>query len=255
MTALRAIIADDEAPLRNHLRLMLSKIWPELIICAEAENGPQALAVIQEQKPDIAFLDIKMPGFSGIQVAEKMTVPCQVVFITAFDAYAVDAFEKDAVDYILKPASEARLRKTTERLKHRSSQGVFDATALTDEVLRRLLKIESGNIQHYLEWVNARQGEEIQVVPVSDIIYFKAEDKYTVIRTLQGEHLIRTSIQKLTETLDPDIFWRVHRGTIVNVRHIKTVHRSLSGRMDITLKKLPEKLTVSRTYTHRFKQM
>jgi DNA-binding LytR/AlgR family response regulator len=255
MTALRAIIADDEQPLRNHLRLMLSKIWPELIICAEAENGPQALGMIQEQKPDIAFLDIKMPGFSGIQVAEKMTVPCQVVFITAFDAYAVDAFEKDAVDYILKPANEERLRKTAERLKNRSSQGAFGATALTDEVLRRLSGIDSGNIPHYLEWVNTRQGEEIRVVPVADIIYFKAEDKYTVIRTLQAEHLIRTSIQKLAESLDPDQFWRVHRGTIVNVRYIKTVHRSLSGRMDIALNKLPEKLTVSRTYAHRFKQM
>jgi DNA-binding LytR/AlgR family response regulator len=255
MTALRAIIADDEQPLRNHLRLMLSKIWPDLNICAEAANGPRALEIIQEQKPDIAFLDIKMPGLSGIQVAEKMTIPCQVVFITAFDAYAVEAFEKDAVDYILKPANEERLRKTAERLKSRFNQGTSGVSALTDEVLKRLSEMDSGKTTHHLEWVNARQGDEIRVVPVADIIYFKAEDKYTVIRTLQGEHLIRTSIQKLEASLDPDQFWRVHRGTIVHVRHIKTVHRSLSGRMDITLNNLPETLTVSRTYAHRFKQM
>ncbi len=255
MTAIRAIIADDEEPLRNYLRSQLEKIWPELVICDEAENGPQALEMVETQRPDIAFLDIKMPGFSGIEVAERMTVPCQVVFITAFDAYAVEAFEKAAIDYILKPATEARLRVTVERLQQQVAKTSGAPTGFSRAVQSLLSEIKTGNSPRYLEWVNARQGDEIRLVHVADICYFKAEDKYTAIKTLEGEHLIRTSIHRLEKSLDPDSFWRVHRGTIVNVGRIKTVHRSLSGRMDITLDGLMEKLIVSRTYAHRFKQM
>jgi len=255
MTVIRAIIADDEASLRNYLRMLLAKIWPELIVCGEAENGPQALEMVEKERPDIAFLDIKMPGFSGIEVVEKMTVPCRVVFVTAFDAYAVEAFEKAAMDYILKPATEARMRKTVTRLQNKLAETSGMPAGITSAVKRLLSEIDIGNSARYLEWVNARQGDEIQVVRVADICYFKAEDKYTVIKTLEGEHLIRTSIRQLAESLDPQKFWRVHRGTIVNVGRIKTVHRSLSGNMDIILDGLPEKLTVSRAYAHRFKQM
>jgi len=255
MNAIRAIIADDEAPLREYLRVLLQKIWPELVICAEAENGLQAMEMIEKEKPDIAFLDIKMPGFSGIEVAEKMTVPCRVVFITAFDAYAVEAFDKAAVDYILKPATEERLRVTVERLQIQIAETSGTQAGITSEVRRILSEIDAGYSPRYLEWVNARRGEEIRIVRVADICYFKAEDKYTVIRTREGEHLIRTSIQKLEESLDPANYWRIHRGTIINVGLVNTVHRSLSGRLDVTLVGLSEKLTVSRTYAYRFKQM
>jgi DNA-binding LytR/AlgR family response regulator len=255
MNAIRAIIADDEAPLREYLRVLLQKIWPELVICAEAENGLQAMEMIEKEKPDIAFLDIKMPGFSGIEVAEKMTVPCRVVFITAFDAYAVEAFDKAAVDYILKPATEERLRVTVERLQIQIAETSGTQAGITSEVRRILSEINTGYSPRYIEWVNARRGEEIRIVRVADICYFKAEDKYTVIRTREGEHLIRTSIRKLEESLDPANYWRIHRGTIINVGLVNTVHRSLSGRLDITLVGLSEKLTVSRTYAYRFKQM
>jgi len=255
MTAIRAIIADDEKALRTYLRSLLSKVWPELIICAEAENGPQALELVEVLQPDIAFLDIRMPGFSGIEVAEGMTVPSRVVFITAFDTYAVEAFKKAAVDYLLKPVTEERLRMTVERLKKQINAAEESPDSITQTVKKLLSEIKAGSEPQFLEWIKARQGDEIRLIQVNDIYYFKAEDKYTLIKTLQGEHLIRTSIRRLEESLDQIRFRRVHRGTIVNIGKIKAVHRSLSGRLDISLYKLPDKLTVSRSYASFFKQM
>ncbi len=255
MTVIRAIIADDEAPLRQHLRSQLAKAWPELLICAEAENGPQALEAIQSSQPDIAFLDIKMPGLSGLEVAQKVSVPCRVVFVTAFDSFAVEAFENAAVDYLLKPVSEDRLKITVERLQKHLGQTAQSPEALQAIVSQLMSAMQQDTTTDYLEWITARKGEEVQLVPVADVYYFKAEEKYTVVKTRKKEHLIRTSISKLEKSLDPGLFWRVHRGTLVNVRRIAKVYRSLSGRMDITLDGLPEKLRVSRTYTHMFKQM
>ncbi len=255
MTVIRAVIADDEAPLRRHLRSLLTIAWPELAICAEAENGPQALAAIESSRPDIAFLDIKMPGLSGLEVAQKISVPCQVVFVTAFDSFAVEAFENAAVDYLLKPVSEDRLKITVERLQNQVGQISQSPDALKHMVDQLMSAMQMDNTDDYLEWVTARKGEEVQLIPVTDVYYFKAEDKYTVVRTLKEEHLIRTSINSLEHSLDPRMFWRVHRGTLVNVRHIAKVYRSLSGRMDIILDGLPGKLRVSRTYAHLFKQM
>jgi len=255
VTANRAIIADDEKPLRDYLRSQLDKIWPELNICGEAENGPQALEMVEALRPDIAFLDIRMPGFSGIEVAERMTVPCRVVFITAFDAYAVEAFEKAAIDYILKPVTEERLRLTVARLKKQLDSTREMPAGFTRTIQTILSEMQPETAPRYLEWIKAKQGDEIQLIPVDDICYFKSADKYTVVRTLTGEHLIRTSIRQLADSLDPDKFWQVHRGTIVHVGRIRTVYRSLSGRMDLTLDGLPEKLTVSRAYAHLFKQM
>jgi len=247
MTVIQAVIADDEAPLRQHLRSQLATAWPELTICAEAENGPQALEAIQSHEPDVAFLDIKMPGLSGLEVAQKVSVPCQVVFVTAFNSFAVEAFENAAVDYLLKPVSEDRLKITVERLQKHVGQ-ITPSPQLMSAMQR-------DNATDHLEWITARKGEEVQLVPVTDIYYFKAEDKDTVVKTRKEEHLICTSISKLEKALDPGLFWRVHRGTLVNIRRIAKVYRSLSGRMDITLDGLPDKLRVSRTYAHMFKQM
>ena len=255
MTVIRAVIADDEAPLRQHLRSQLVKVWPELAICAEAENGPQALEAIQSHGPDIAFLDIKMPGMSGLEVAQKVSVPCRVVFVTAFDSFAIEAFENAAVDYLLKPVSEDRLKITVERLQKHLGQITQSPEALQGIVSQLMSVMQQDNATHHLEWITARKGEEVQLVPVADIYYFKAEDKYTVVKTKKTEYLIRSSIKQLEKSLDPGLFWRVHRGTLVNVRRIAKVYRSLSGRMDISLDGLPDKLRVSRTYAHLFKQM
>ena len=255
MTVFRAVIADDEAPLRQHLRSQLTKLWPALVICAEAQNGPQALEAIEDHKPDIAFLDIKMPGLSGLEVAQRMRVPCRVVFVTAFDAFAVEAFENAAVDYLLKPVIETRLQITVERLQQHLAQTVQPPEAFHTIISQLVTAMHAGDTTRFLEWITARNGDEVQLVAVADIYYFKAEDKYTVVRTLKDEHLIRTSINKLAKSLDPGTFWRVHRGTLVNVRRIAKVYRSLSGRMDIILVGLPDKLRVSRTYAHLFKQM
>ncbi len=255
MADLKAVIADDEEQLRRHLKLKLSSLWPELIVCGEAENGIEALALIETARPDIAFLDIKMPGLSGIEVAGQTTADCSVVFITAYDQYAVEAFDQNAVDYLLKPVTDERLIKAVKKLKNRFDAATASAPIKKETLERLLSTLKQKEAPGYLKWIRVRHGEEVRLISANDVYYFKAEDKYTVVKTLGGESLIRKSIQGLTEELDPDRFWRVHRGTIVNVSHIAAVSRSFAGRLTIQLKNLPETLTVSRSYTRLFKQM
>jgi DNA-binding LytR/AlgR family response regulator len=250
-----AIIADDEEQLRIYLKLKLAELWPELIICGEAENGLEALKLIETRRPAIAFLDIKMPGLSGIEVAQKISSKCRVVFITAFDQYAVEAFENEAVDYILKPVTDERLQKTIKRLKKQVSGSAMSSLDFTRTMDRLLATLKEKPASGYLKWIKARQGEEVRLISVDDICYFKAEDKYTVIKTRGGESLIKKTIRQLSEELDPDQFWRIHRGTIVSVHQVGKVSRSFAGRLIIRLKDLPETLNVSRSYTHLFKQM
>ena len=250
-----AIIADDEEQLRIHLKSKLADLWPELVICGEAQNGLEALELIESYRPAIAFLDIKMPGLTGIEVAQKLNVDCRVVFITAYDQYAIEAFENEAVDYILKPVTDKRLGKTINRLKKQIS--VFpdyppDFSATMERLLETLNHKKPAG---YLKWIKVRHGEEVRLISVDEICYFKAEDKYTVVKTREGESLIKISIRQLAEELDPDQFWRIHRGTIINISQIARVNRSFSGRLIISLKQLPETLTVSRSYAHLFKQM
>ncbi len=250
-----AIIADDEEQLRIHLRSKLAVLWPELKICGEAANGLEALDLIKSYRPAIAFLDIKMPGLSGIEVAQKIGADCRVVFITAYDQYAIEAFENEAIDYILKPVTQKRLHKTVQRLKKQTaitSEPSVDFTATMERLITALNHKESPG---YLKWLKVRHGDEIRLIAVDDVYYFKAEDKYTVVRTHQGESLIKKSIRQLTEELDPMQFWRIHRGTIICIHRIANVSRSFGGRYIIKLKELPETLTVSRSYTHLFKQM
>ena len=250
-----AIIADDEKQLRIHLKSKLAVLWPELTICGEAENGIEALALIESCRPAIAFLDIKMPGLSGIEVAQKIRVNCHVVFITAFDQYAIEAFENEAVDYILKPVTAKRLAKTIKRLKKQISAISSPPIDSSQTMDRLLAALKDRQPSGYLKWIKVRHGEEVRLISIDEICYFKAEDKYTLVRTIENESLIKKSIHQLAEELDPDQFWRIHRATIINVSRIGKVSRSFAGRLIITLKDLPETLTVSRSYAHLFKQM
>ena len=255
MENIKAIIADDEEQLRIHLKSKLAKLWPELRVYAEAKNGIEALNLIKSLRPAIAFLDIKMPGLSGIEVAQKIGENCRVVFITAFDQYAIEAFENEAVDYLLKPVTEKRLQKTINRLKKQIS-AISDLPIDFSRTMDRLVAaLKDNRPGGYLKWIKVRHGEEVRLISIDDVCYFKAEDKYTVVKTLESESLIKKSIRQLTEELDPDRFWRIHRGTVINVSRIGKVSRSFAGRLILTLKDLPETLTVSRSYAHLFRQM
>jgi DNA-binding LytR/AlgR family response regulator len=255
MHSIKAIIADDEGLLRISLKEKLAVAWPELEICDEAEDGPQAVEIIKRHRPDIAFLDIRMPGLSGIDVAREILGACRVVFITAYDQYALEAFENEAVDYILKPVSDERLEKTIQRIKRQQS-GNPEVTAQLSEAMSRVLStLEIQKPPAHLRWIKAQHGNGIRLIQVDDVQFFKASDKYTLVITKEGESLIRKSISSLTDELDPDQFWRIHRGTIVNVRQIQKVSRSITGRYTIKLKDNTESLAVSRTYGHLFKQM
>ena len=255
MANLKAIIADDEEQLRIYLKSKLAELWPELIICGEAENGLDALKLIETCRPAIAFLDIKMPGLTGIEVAQKISADCRVVFITAFDQYAIEAFENEAIDYLLKPVTDKRLQKTIERLKKQISAISKPPIDFSQTMDRLLAALKDNQPSGYLKWIKVRHAEEVRLIAIDDVYYFKAEDKYTVVKTREGESLIKKSIRQLTEELEPDQFWRIHRGTIINVSRIGKVSRSFAGRLIITLKDLPENLTVSRSYANLFKQM
>jgi DNA-binding LytR/AlgR family response regulator len=255
MTQTKAIIADDEIQLRVHLKSLLLKLWPELIICGEAKNGQEALELIEKHRPDIAFLDIRMPGLSGMDVAKRVMGSCWIVFITAYDTYAVEAFESEAIDYLLKPLDHQRLERTIKRLQKRISISIkpsSDMSVIIEQTIARLQKREK---QEYLQWLKVQHGDGIRLIPVDDVCYFKASDKYTLVLTKAGELLIKKTIKELADELDPDQFWRIHRGTIVNAHSIVKVSRSLTGRGVVKLKDRPELLTVSRSYIHIFKQM
>jgi DNA-binding LytR/AlgR family response regulator len=258
MKQVKAIIAEDEAPLRQFLRARLSEAWPELIICGEAENGPEALALIEREGPEIAFLDIKMPGLSGMEVAAKIPRGCRVVFVTAYAQHAVEAFEKEAVDYLLKPVSPERLLQTVNRLKKElaADPNSGHIPGISAELLDRIIAgFSKRETPRYISYIRVQQGDGIRLIPVDEVICFKAGDKYTAVITRQGESLIRKPIKELAEELDPEQFYQIHRSAIVNVRFISGVSRSLTGRGVLRLKDHPESLTVSKRYMHLFRQM
>ncbi len=255
MEQIKAIIADDEDQLRRYLRSQLSEVWLDLIICGEARNGQEALELIEKHHPDIAFLDIRMPGLSGIEVAKKIAGSCWVVFVTAYDQYAVEAFEHEALDYLLKPVTNERLERTVKRLREQIASSPKPPMELTEVVERLMADLSRGQAPQYLKFVRVQHGDGIRLIPVEEVYYFKASDKYTIVMTKEGESLIRKPIKELADELDPQKFWRVHRGTIVNVSCIDKVSRSLTGRGVVRLKDRPENLTISRQYIHLFKQM
>jgi DNA-binding LytR/AlgR family response regulator len=249
--AITALIADDEPNLAQYLRQSLSRLWPELQVVATARNGPEALAALREYDPDIAFLDIKMPGLSGLDVA-RQAGHTRCVFVTAHDEFAVAAFDRNAVDYLLKPYSDARLSQTIEKLR----AGLPTRAPLGSDLLEQL-RAALGGTPHgqRLSWIRAGQGSEIKLIAVDEVCYFHAADKYTSVLTADEEHLIRTPLKELLEQLDPNQFWQVHRATVVNVREIREARRDLTGKVTLSLKSRPETLAVSRAWSHLFKQM
>ena len=250
----RAVIADDEEILIQGLKIMLDRLWPELEICGEAQTGKEALALIEKTKPDIAFLDIKMPGLSGIQVAKKAYNVCKIVFITAYDHYAVEAFESEAVDYLLKPVTDSRLENTIVRLKnHLVSKP--DHSELEIKMKKIIQVLENRDVPERLRLIKVKTGAELRFIPVSEVVFFKAEDKYTVVQTAQKEFLIKTPIKELEKELDPDQFWRVHRSSIVNIEKIKLIKRSFTNQMMIAFEHTDQIIPVSRSCEHLFNQM
>ena len=254
MKQFTAIIADDEENLRIGMGLLLERLWPELKILGQAQNGIEALSLINKKKPDIAFLDIKMPGLTGVKVAKKVSNVCKVVFITAYDQFAVQAFESEAVDYILKPLTPKRLETTIARLKNQLDDQ--DRPRDFDAKMKKIIQVlENKDVPEYLRLIKVKTGSELRFVPVSQVLYFKAEDKYTIVQTAVNEFLIKTPIKELDNELDPNQFWRVHRSSIVNIERIQTIKRSFTNQMVIGFDQTDHSIAVSRSYEHLFKQM
>jgi DNA-binding LytR/AlgR family response regulator len=262
MEVIRAVIADDERLMRDQLRARLAEVWPELEVVAEARNGDEAVALVKEHKPDLVFLDIRMPGKTGVEAAREIGDACHVVFITAYSEYAVEAFEQGAVDYVLKPAERDRLELTVARLKKRIGTRPTDISGLLERLAARLdapgtpsAMPAAGGGKQYLQWIQASMGQQIRLIPVAEVLFFTSDEKYTRVQVEGYEALIRKPIKELIEELDPEQFWQIHRATIVNVKAINGITRDFRGRQLVQLKNHPEKLEVSRNYTHLFKQM
>lgn len=280
----RAVIADDERLMRDQLRARLQQVWPELEIVAEAKNGLEAVQAVSEHVPDVIFLDIRMPGLTGVEAAKEIAqldlgddalLP-EMVFITAYDQYAIDAFEQGVVDYVLKPAESDRLKMTVQRLQKRlalrqNATGFKDGLKIStsDETagdpgialpsvqqwLHVLSAQISGQPQHYLSWFQASVGQNIQMVAVEDVLYCVSDEKYTRIQTSKQEFLIRKPIKELVEELDPQLFWQIHRSTLINVKAIASIQRDERGRQEVLIKGRNEKLQVSRSASQLFRGM
>jgi len=225
-------------------------LWPQLRIVARVSDGVAALAAIETHVPDLAFLDIRMPRLNGMEVARQIAGRCHVAFITSYDEYAIDAFEAGAIDYVLKPPTAARLATTVQRLKARLQQPPAD--------LRRVLKElaqSAPTAPRYLQWVNASRGAAVRLIIVEEILYFKSDQKYTLVVTPDSEAMIKKTIKELSEELDPTMFWQVHRSTLVNVHAIDSVIRDDRGNLKLRLKNRSEALPVSEAYVHLFRQM
>jgi DNA-binding LytR/AlgR family response regulator len=262
MPVSRAVIADDERLMREQLRVRLAEVWPDLQIVAEAKNGEEAVAAVREHAPDLAFLDIRMPGMTGIEAARAIGDACHVVFITAYNEYAVEAFEQGAVDYVLKPAERERLELTVARLKKRLGQRPSDLRDLLARLAARLdapaaaaASPAAASGPGPLQWIQASVGQQLKLIPVADVLFFTSDEKYTRVQTESFEALIRKPIKELVEELDPAKFWQIHRSTIVNADAIAGVTRDFRGRQLVQVKGRTDKLEVSRNYTHLFKQM
>jgi DNA-binding LytR/AlgR family response regulator len=268
----RAVIADDEPLMRDQLRARLGEAWPVLEIVGEARNGIEAVEQTASLRPDVVFLDIRMPGMTGVEAAREIAafdrdsglpVP-EIVFVTAYDEYAIEAFEHGAVDYVLKPAERERLQVTVERIRKRLAQRATPAgdaaLGVSQDALHKLLKrlqeqLAGGGAPGVLKWIQATVGQQIQMIPVEEVLYFISDEKYTRVQTGQQEALIRKPIRELIAELDPKQFWQIHRSTLVSARAIAGVSRDERGRQLVGVKGRPEKLEVSRTFAHLFKGM
>jgi DNA-binding LytR/AlgR family response regulator len=275
----RALIADDERLMREQLRARLAEVWPELEIVAEAKNGLEAVQLTEQHHPDLVFLDIRMPGMTGVEAARAIAqLPtddddedgwpgCEIVFITAYDQYAIEAFEQGVVDYVLKPAERDRLLVTIERIRkrlehRRQNAGAESFGAATEpppaamqQLLQKLAARMDPSKAPQLKWIQATVGQNIQMIPVDDVLFFISDEKYTRVQTASIEALIRKPIKELIEELDAEVFWQIHRSTLVNTKFIAGVSRDLRGRQLVAVKGHPEKLEVSRSFTGLFKGM
>jgi DNA-binding LytR/AlgR family response regulator len=243
-----ALIVEDEPLLADELREELTRLWPDLVLLEAVHDGVAALRAIEAQRPDVLFLDVQMPGLTGIEVARVAGAKSHVVFITAFDQYAIQAFEQGAVDYLLKPIETARLAQALGRVRARLQQAPVDLSALLEQLQR-------GGGGGRLQWITVLQGRDIQFISVDDVYYFRADNKYVAVVTATGESLITTPLKELVARLDPGIFWQIHRGVVVNLHAVHSVRRSITGQLDLKLKSRPETLRVSAAYVHLFKHM
>jgi DNA-binding LytR/AlgR family response regulator len=244
-----AIIAEDEPLVRGEICETLASLWPDLTIVAQVDNGIQALAAVERFAPEAIFLDIQMPGLNGLEVAQRLSGKLHVVFISAFDRYAIEAFERGALDYVLKPASSARMTVTVERLKARLREPPADLSKIAD-VLKHIVSPEP----EYLKWLTVPQGSELRVVAAAEICYLRADRKYTTLATSYGTFLMNSSLREMKEKLDPRMFWQIHRSVIVNVGAIDTIYRSFRGALEVKLKDRSELLPVSAAHAHLFTQ-
>nr|WP_260117391.1 LytTR family DNA-binding domain-containing protein [Pseudoduganella rivuli] len=253
------MIADDEEPMRQLLRARLQEVWPQLRIVAEAANGIEAIALTGLHQPDIVFLDIRMPGLSGIEAARMLFNRCHIVFVTAYDQYAIEAFEQGALDYLLKPAGGERLKTTCARLQERLGKSPANIERQLAQLLQGVGGANRGSPaarpQEYLRWIQAMVGNSLRMISTKEVLFFRADEKYTRVQTLQGEVLIRKTLKELEDELDPDEFWRIHRSTLVRVDAIAEVRRDLRGRQMVRVRNFDEELEVSRGNTHLFQQM
>lgn len=245
-----AIVAEDEDILRAQLQGKLAKLWPELEVIASVGDGASALEALEERVPDFMFLDIQMPEMTGVEVARHVGGRCHVVFVTAYDQYAIQAFETGAVDYILKPATDERLAVTVERLKAKLATPPQDLNAVLAQIGAQL---SSGKAR--LQWIKATVGQNLRLIPVADVLFFQSDEKYTRVVTSDTEALIKTPIRELVDGLDPEQFWQIHRSTLVNAQAIAAVTRDFRGQAHVKIKGKDEALVVSRIYSHLFKQM
>ena len=244
-----AMIAEDEKMLSDELAEQLQRLWPELQIVATAGDGIEALREFDNHRPDIAFLDINIPGLSGLEVARLLTGRCHVAFVTAFDSHAVKAFEEGAIDYVMKPLTVGRLMTTVTRLKEKLAAPPRDVTG----AIRNLATRGDGSM--YLRWINVARGNAVRLITVEEVLYFRSDSKYTLVVTRDDESVIRKTIKELGDQLDPSMFWQIHRSALVNVNAIDSVVRDLGGRVLLRLKQRNETLPVSEGYAHLFRQM
>jgi DNA-binding LytR/AlgR family response regulator len=251
MTRVTAVLAEDELPQRRELRTLLAEVWPDLDVVAECADGLSALDALRQHEPQVLFLDIRMPGISGLEVARAAGVRCHIVFVTAYEEYALRAFDEGAVDYLLKPVARERLTRAVERTRARLQTGSpIDLAALIDAVQAKLAPSKQA-----IQWVTASVGNTMKMFPIDEVLFFQAQDKYTRVVTSDSEGHIRTPLKELIAALDSETFWQVHRSAIVRVSAIRTVERSDDGKLHLTLRGHSEVLPVSSAFQHRFRAM
>ena len=260
MNPITALIADDEPLLRERLAAHLARLWPELQVVAQARNGREAVEMFEDHAPQVVFLDVHMPGLSGVDAARCMVQRTQIVFVTAYEQYAVKAFEQGAIDYLVKPFDEARLADAVQRLKQRlqPNPSASDGDGTVQAVLDRLageLRSRGGESRRWLQWIKASVGSSLRLIPVEQVAFLRSDEKYTLVVWDGGEALIRKTIRELADELDPERFAQIHRSVIVNLARIAQVSRGLNETADVHLNGRSEVLPVSRSYLHLFRQM